>query len=153
MIDSERQRGLVFLGLYLFVFPYLSEWIQRRFAEEDELLLTQSNVIYYGVMFLLVLFCFWSFLKKDFAGLLDWLPENLTAVVLGTLLGGGLQLALSLLPFPLADPISAQYAEQFRISPGPTLVLILLLIPLVEETVYRGYITATCGSMAAPWPL
>ena len=33
MIDSERQRGLVFLGLYLFVFPYLSEWIQRRFAE------------------------------------------------------------------------------------------------------------------------
>lgn len=140
MTASEKQRGLVFILLYVLVFPRLSEWLQRRFAQEDELLLTQANVIYYGILFALALLAFWSFLKQDFSGLLDWLPENLTAVVGGVVLAGALRLGLGFLPLPVEDPIPLQYAEQFRISPAPTLVLIFLLIPLVEEVVYRGYI-------------
>lgn len=140
MTASEKQRGLVFILLYMLVFPRLSEWLQRRFAQEDELLLTQTNVVYYGVLFALALLAFWNLLKKDFSGLLDWLPENLTAIVAGVVLGGGARLGMEFLPLPVRDPAPLQYAEQFHLSPGPTLVLILLLIPLVEETVYRGYI-------------
>lgn len=150
MTASEKQRGLVFILLYLFLFPRLSEWLQRQFSQEDELLLTQSNVIYYGVLFALVLMTFWSFLKQDFSGLLDWLPENLTAVLAGVVVAGGVRLALEFLPLPLRDPAPLQYAEQFRISPGPTLALILLLIPLVEEAVFRGYIYGRLREYSRP---
>ena len=79
-------------------------------------------------------------------GLLDWLPENLFAAAVGLLLAGGLYAVLSLLPFPVRDPLSLQYAQEFRAAPLPILALILLLIPVVEETVYRGLI---CGSLRA----
>lgn len=140
MTHSENQRGLVFILLYVLVFPRLSEWLQRQYSQEDELLLTQVNVVYYGILFALAALAFWSFLKKDLSGMMDWLPENLTGVLVGVALGGGLRLGLEFLPWPVRDPVPMQYAEQFRISPGPTLALILLLIPLVEEVVYRGYI-------------
>lgn len=140
MKPSEQQRGLVFLILYLFVFPKLSEWLQRYFSREDEFLLAQVNVVYYGLLFLLALLSFWSFLKKDFEGLLDWLPENLSAAVVGAVAAGVLRLALGFLPLPVTDPMPLQYAEELRVSPAATLVLIFLLIPVVEETVYRGYI-------------
>ena len=45
---------------------------------------------------------------------------------------------LRLLPFPVSDPIPAQYAAEFGAAPIPTLALLLLLIPLVEETLFRG---------------
>lgn len=140
MKPSEQQRGLVFLVLYLFVFPKLSEWLQRYFSREDEFLLAQVNMVYYGILFMLALMSFWSFLKKDFEGLLDWLPENLSAALLGAVLAGAARMALGLLPLPVVDPTPLQYAEEFRASPAATLVLVLLLIPVVEETVYRGYI-------------
>lgn len=150
MTASEKQRGLVFLLLYLLVFPRVSEWIQKRFAREDELLLAQVNVIYYGVVFVVILLVFWNLLKRDFFGLLDWLPENLAAVLGGVILGGALRLGLEFLPLPVRDPIPMQYAEQFLISPGLTLVLILLLIPLVEETVYRGYLYSRLREYSRP---
>lgn len=140
MTASERQRGLVFLVLYLLVFPRLNAWAQRLFAGDGELLTAEANVIYYSVLFALVLLAFWSFLKKDLSGLLDWLPENLTGVAVGLVVAGGLYYAGRFLPFPVSDPISLQYAQEFRVSPAPTLALILVLIPLVEETVYRGFI-------------
>lgn len=138
--SSEKQRGLVFILLYLFVFPKLSEWLQRYLSREDEFLLVQVNVVYYGILFLLTLLAFWSFLKNDFLGLLDWLPENLSAAAFGVLMAGGVRYGLGYIPFPVEDPVPLQYAEQFRVSPAATLLLILLLIPLVEETVFRGYI-------------
>ena len=100
--------------------------------------MAEANVVYYGFLFAMGLLVFWSFLKKDFLSLLDWLPENLLAVGVGLLLAGGLQAVLSLLPFPVADPIALQYAQEYRLAPAPTLALILLLIPVVEETLFRG---------------
>ena len=140
MTVSERHRGLVFFLLYLLVFPRVNAWVQQLWMGDGEVLVAEANVLYYTFLFILCLFIFWDFLKKDFLGLLNWLPENLAAAAVGLLLAGGLYAVLSLLPFPVADPISLQYAQEFRVAPIPTLALILLLIPVVEETVFRGLI-------------
>ena len=146
MTDSERRRGLVFFLLYLLVFPRANAWLQRLWMGDGEVLVAEANVVYYAFLFLLVLFIFWGFLWKDFTALLDWLPENLFAVAVGLLLAGGLHAVGSLLLFPVMDPIPLQYAQEFRAAPAPTLVLILLLIPVVEETVYRGLIYGSLRS-------
>lgn len=140
MTGSERRRGLVFFLLYLLFFPRANAWLQQLWMGDGEVLVAEANVLYYAFLFVLCLFIFWDFLKKDLLGLLDWLPENLFAAAVGLLLSGGLYAVLSLLPFPVRDPISLQYAQEFQAAPAPTLALILLLIPLVEETVYRGLI-------------
>lgn len=143
MTASERRRGMVFFLLYLLVFPRMNALLQRLWMGDGEVLVAEANVIYYAFLFTMTLFVFWSFLKKDFLGLMDWLPENLLAVGAALLLAGGLQAVLSLLPFPVSDPISLQYAQEYRLAPVPTLALILLLIPVVEETVFRGLFYGT----------
>lgn len=150
MTSSERQRGLVYFLLYLLVFPRVNAALQQLLLGGGEVLVAEANVVYYAFLFTLTLFIFWGFLKKDFLRLLDWLPENLSAAGAGLLLAGGLHAALSLLPFPVEDPIPLQYAQEFRVAPAPTLALILVLIPVVEETVYRGLIYGNLRGYSRP---
>lgn len=150
MTASERRRGLVFFLLYLLVFPRVNAWVQRLWMGDGEVLLAEANVVYYAFLFTLCLFIFWGFLWKDFTGLLDWLPENLVSVAIGLLLAGGLHAVLTLLPFPVADPISLQYAQEFRAAPVPILILVLLLIPVVEETLFRGLLFGNMRSYSRP---
>ncbi len=90
------------------------------------------------MIFALCLFLFWDFLKADFVGLMDWVPENTASILLGLVGAGVLYLLVGLLPLPVSDPIPEQYAAEFGAAPVPTLALLLLLMPLVEETLYRG---------------
>ena len=133
MTASEGQRGAVFFLLYLLVFPRLNAWVQRMLMGDGEALAAEANVIYYLFLFIITLFVFWGFLRKDLEQLLDWLPENLFGVVLGLALAGGVALLLRQIPFLPVNPISRQYAEEFAAAPTATLVLILVLIPVVEE--------------------
>ena len=153
MTISEGRRGAVFFLLYLLVFPRVNGMLQRLWMGDGEVLVAEANVIYYAFLFLLSLFIFSGFLWKDFTALLDWLPENLFAVGVGLLLAGGLHAVLSLFPFPVADPISMQYAQEFRAAPWPTLALILLLIPVVEETLFRGLIQGKLRLYSRPLAL
>ncbi len=138
MTDTESRLGLVFFLLYLFLFPYLNAWAQKLMPGDGETPVAEANVVYYALIFTACLFLFWNFLRSDFRELLDWLPENLFGFLAGLLSAGVLRLLLLLLPFPVSDPIPEQYAAEFSAAPTPTLVLILLLIPLVEETLFRG---------------
>lgn len=138
MTASEGQRGAVFFLLYLLVLPRLNAWAQQVLMGDGEALVAEANVIYYSFLFLITLFVFWGFLRKDLEGLLDWLPENLFGMVLGLVGAGGVTLLLHRLPFVPKDPSFLQYAEEFSAAPTATLVLILVLIPLVEETLFRG---------------
>ena len=114
------------------------------------MLVAEANVIYYGFLFILALFIFWSFLKEDFIDLMDWLPENLFGLGAGLLFTLALRLLLGLLPLPVSDPISFQYASEFRGAPAPTLVLVLLLIPLVEEVLFRGFLFGQLRGYSRP---
>lgn len=138
MTDAESRRGMVFFLLYFFLFPYLNAFAQRLIFGDAETLIAEANVVYYGILFALCLVLFWNFLKEDFQGLMDWLPENTAGILLGLVGAGVMNALLRLLPFPVADPIPQQYAAEFGAAPIPTLVLLLLLIPLVEETLFRG---------------
>lgn len=152
MTASEARRGLVFFLLYLFAFPRLNAWIQRLVIGdgEGEVLVAEANVIYYVFLFILALFVFWGFLKDDFVDLVDWLPENLFGLGVGLLAALALRVVMGLLPFPVSDPIPFQYASEFRGAPVPTLVLVLLLIPLVEEVLFRGFLFGQLRGYSRP---
>lgn len=138
MTDAESRRGLVFFLLYFFLFPYLNAFVQRLIFGDVETPIAEANILYYAVLFALCLLLFWNFLKEDFLKLMDWVPENTFGILLGLVGAGVMNALLRLLPFPVADPIPRQYAAEFGAAPIPTLVLLLLLIPLVEETLFRG---------------
>lgn len=138
MTDAESRRGLVFFLLYFFLLPYLNAFAQRLIFGDAETPIAEANILYYAVLFALCLILFWNFLKEDFLKLMDWVPENTFGILLGLVGAGMMNALLRLLPFPVADPIPRQYAAEFGAAPIPTLVLLLLLIPLVEETLFRG---------------
>lgn len=138
MTDAESRRGLVFFLLYFFLFPYLNAFAQRLIFGDAETPIAEANILYYGVLFALCLLLFWNFLKEDFLRLMDWVPENTFGILLGLVGAGVMNALLRLLPFPVTDPIPRQYAAEFGAAPIPTLVLLLILIPLVEETLFRG---------------
>lgn len=138
MTPLEVRLGLVFFLLYYLAFPRLNALVQRQFFGDGEVLVPEANVVYYVLVFLASFFLFHRFLREDFLDLLEWLPENLAAAGLALVLAVGARLLLSFLPLPVEDLIARQYAEQFRVAPVPTLTLILVLIPLMEETLYRG---------------
>ena len=130
MTASERRRGWVFFALYLFVFPYLNAWAQRALLGDAEAPAAEANVVYYALLFALAL-------------LVDWLPENCFAFVTG--LAGALALGLlaGLLPMPVENPIPMQYLQEYQLSPAATTVLLVVLMPLIEETLFRGLLFGT----------
>ena len=150
MTPAQRILGLVFFLLYLSVFPMVNLFLQRMWFGETEPLVAQANVIYYALLLGLLLLLLWRFLKEDLIGLVEWIPENLLGVGAGLIGAGGLYYVLRRLPFPVADPISTQYAQEFRVAPVPVLVLILVLIPLVEEIAYRGILYGCLRAYSRP---
>ena len=140
MTDTESRWGLGLFLLYFFLFPYCNAWAQRLILGDTETPVAEANVIYYAIIFLLCVILFWNFLKEDFQSLVDWVPENTAAILAGLAGAGVLYFLVGALPFPVADPIPQQYAAEFGAAPAPTLALLLLLIPLVEEILFRGLI-------------
>lgn len=141
---SELWRGWVFFAVYLVAFPLLMGKIQQ-FASDREVLLpvAEANVVYYFLATLLLLLLLWSFLKQSFSLLLDWLPENLFGLVTGLLGAVLLSLLVRFIPLPIENPVIADYPAQFQLSPAATLVLLVVLMPLVEEILFRGLLFGT----------
>ena len=137
MTTSET---IVVLVLYLLVFPRLNAWFQQLLAGDGEPLVAEANVIYYALVLGLLLLFLWNFLKEDLSGFFRGLPQNLLGIGVGLVAAGGAYFLIKKLPFPVSDPISFQFAQEFLAAPVPVLVLILVLMPLVEEMVYRGLI-------------
>ena len=133
MTDSERKRGWVFFALYLLVFPYLNAWAQQVLLGDAEAPAAEANVVYYALLFALALLVFWSFLRHGFSLLVDWLPENCFAFVTG-LVGA---------PLPVENPVPMQYLQEYLLSPAATTVLLVVLMPLIEETLFRGLLFGT----------
>ena len=133
---AEMGRGWVFFALYILLFPWVMGWVQRSF--HGELPVAETNVIYYLLSATLVFLVFWSFLKHGFSLLLDWLPENLFALCTGLIGAGVLRLLVNLIPLPVENPNLLSYREQFALAPLATVVILVVLIPVVEEPLFRG---------------
>ena len=134
-------RGWVFFALYVLLFPWIMGWVQRSF--DGELPVAEANVVYYLLSATLVFLVFWSFLKHGFHLLLDWLPENLFAFATGLVGAGALHLLVSLIPLPVENPNVVSYPEQFALAPFATTVILVVLMPVVEEPLFRGLLFGT----------
>lgn len=133
---AELIRGWIFFALYLFFFPWLMGWVQRSY--QGEFLVAEANVVYYFLLAVLTFVVFWSFLRRGFGLLLDWLPENLLALVTGLIGAGILNLLVRLIPLPVRNPNLINYPEQYYFAPTATIFILVVLMPLVEEPLFRG---------------
>lgn len=141
LTQSEYVRGWIFFALYVVLFPVLMGLVQRSF--DGALPVAETNLVYYLVCVTLVLLVFWSYLKNGFHLLLDWLPENLFAFGAGLIAAGVLHFLVMRLPYPVENPNPLNYAEQFALSPAATLVILVVLMPIVEEVLFRGLLFST----------
>lgn len=148
---AEMGRGWVFFALYLTVFPLSMGWVQRAF--HGELPVAEANVVYYLLAATLVFLVFWTFLRHGFDLLLDWLPENLFAFGTGLVGAGVLHLLVMLIPLPVQNPNPESYAQQFALSPAATVVILVVLMPLVEEPLFRGLLFGATRRYSRCWAM
>ena len=137
---SEFRRGWVFFALYLVVFPVLMGQIQRMLSQRFEFFLQapEFSLIYYFLLLCATVLLFWGFLRHSFDILLDWLPENLVAFAAGLVGAGALHFLAMRLPYPVENPNALLYPEQFAAAPQATVLILVVLMPLIEEVLFRG---------------
>lgn len=136
LTSAELTRGWVFFILYLFAFPFLMSWVQRSMGGEWPL--AEANVVYYLFSVTLVVLLLWGFFRKEFSVLLDWLPENLFGIATGLVGTLALHFLVMLIPYPVRNPNEAGYAQEYFLSPAATVVVLVVLMPIVEEALFRG---------------
>lgn len=150
LTQAEFGRGWAFFALYVLVFPRLMGWLQKTLGEKWELFPAEASLIYYLLVVTLVVLVFWSFLKNAFYILLDYLPENLFAIATGFIGAGVLYLLVMLIPLPVEDPFNSIYREQFSYFPQATVLLLVVLIPIVEEVLFRGLLFGSLRKYSRP---
>lgn len=150
MTDSERKRGWVFFALYLLVFPYLNGWVQRLWMSEGEVPIAETNLVYYALLFTLALLVFWTFLRHAFDLLADWLPENLFAFFTGLAGWAAFTFLVGLIPLPVESPQALQWQQEYVLSAGVTTMLVVVLIPLIEEILFRGLVFGSIRQYSRP---
>ena len=53
-------------------------------------------------------------------------------------------------PFPVANPNTFNYPEQFTLSSAATIVVLVVLIPIVEEILFRGLLFGSLRNLSRP---
>lgn len=140
MTRQEFCRGWVFFALYFLIFPVLMGTLQWVFDEKWGFYLSDAGygVLYYVFSVAMVLLVFWSFLRHGVDLLLDWLPENLFALITGFAVAGVLHLLVDFLPYPVENPLLVSWVEQYQAAPAATTLIVVALMPFVEEVLFRG---------------
>lgn len=151
LTPHEKRSGFVLFGLYLFVMPLLMSALVRLLDERMSLWLApaESNAFYYAILLTLQVSIFWEFLSRSFRELLRDLRHGLAALSLTLLVGTLITCLLGLLPFPVKNPVIADYADQFLLSPL-FLTAMVLLKGAVEEIFYRGLLFSALRARSAP---
>lgn len=145
---SEREKvlgGILLVG-YLVVFPMAAS----RVFDSAEFLLgitiggALRDAIYYYVLFALSLAVFWRLWKRDAAVLFAHAGRSLGTLGLGLVAFYGFNelcgKLLSLLPGQPVNLNDAAVSARLGASPGSTILIVVLLAPVVEETLFRGYV-------------
>lgn len=137
---SEFGRGWVFFALYLVVFPVLMGQFQWVLSQRFEFFLqpVEFSLVYYFLMLCVTVLLFWGFLRRSLDVFLDWLPENLFAFVVGLVGAGVLHFLVMLLPYPMENPNVLQNQDQLAMAPGATVLIVVVLMPVIEEVLFRG---------------
>lgn len=149
---DEQGKGFVFFALYFLVFPFLKmgvEWFFNRFFG---LYLSEamSAAVYYYIMAVLTMVVFWSFLKNALSIFRKHLTENLLSMATGFAGGAVLQLLIHQLPWPVENPNNLSWAEQYSYSYGATILIVVFLMPAIEEVLFRGLVFGSLRRYSRP---
>jgi len=150
LTHQEKVRGWVFFALYVLVLPRLLGWLQYTLVEQWPFLDVQTGLVYNLAMVVLTVAVFWSFLRHAVDILLDHLPQNAFALVTGLVGAGALHLLVSVIPLPADDPFASLYSYEMEVSPLGTVVVLCLLMPVVEEVLYRGLMFGSLRKKSRP---
>jgi len=136
----EQVRGLIFFALYFLVFPVLKMVVEWFFDHVFGLYLSEavSAAVYYYIMGVLTLVVFGSFLKNGWTILTQFLPENLFALITGLVGALILRIPVRLITWPVENPDWGTWVQQYKHSPAATVVIVVVLMPIIEEVLFRG---------------
>ena len=149
---QEQFRGLIFFALYFLVFPVLKMGVEWFFDHFFGLYLSEamSAAVYYLILAVLTVIVFYSFLKNGLDILVNFLPENLLAFATGLVGAQMLQFLVNRLPWPVENPDSVSWAEQYAYSPAATVVIVVILMPLIDEVLFRGLVFGSLRRYSRP---
>lgn len=152
LTKQEQIRGLIFFALYFLVFPVLKLVVEWFFDHFFGLFLSEamSAAVYYCVIGALTLLVFRGFLANALAILTDFLPENLLALITGFAGTAILQFVTERLPWPVENPNPSTWAEQYAYSPAATVVIVTVLMPIIEEVLFRGLVFGSLRRYSRP---
>lgn len=136
LTGGEYARGGLLFALYAFAFPAVMAWVQCHAGEE--LPPAESGVIYHLIAAVLVFLFFWRYLRRSFDVFLDGLPRSLGTAALGAAAWVVLDFLVRRIPLPVEDPNDMSSAMEYLLSPAATAAVLLVLMPLVEEMLFRG---------------
>lgn len=144
--ERERVSGGVLLVCYLIVFPVIAG---RAFDLAEYLLgisieNTLRDAVYYYVLFALTAAVFGGLWRRTTGTLFAHAGRVFSSLGLGLVAFYGLgelsERLLRLLPLRLANLNDATISARLGVSPGSTILIVVLLAPVVEETLFRGYV-------------
>lgn len=149
---QEQFRGLIFFALYFLVFPVLKMGVEWFFDHFFGLYLSEamSAAVYYLILTVLTVIVFNSFLKNGLNILVNFLPENLLAFAAGLVGAEVLQFLITRLPWPVENPDTVSWAEQYAYSPAATVVIVVILMPLIDEVLFRGLVFGSLRRYSRP---
>ncbi len=152
LMREEQTKGLIFFALFFLVFPFLKMGVEWLFDHFFGLYLSEamSAAVYYYIMAVLTMVVFWSFLKNALQIFRDHWRENLLAMATGLAGGVVLQLLVHQVPWPLDNPNNASWAEQYAYSYGATIIIVVVLMPVIEEVLFRGLIFGSLRRYSRP---
>lgn len=142
----EKVSGGILLACYLAVFPLAAG---RAFDLAEYLLgVSIGNVlrdaIYYYVLFALTMAVFWSLWGRTTGALFAGAGRVFSSLGLGLIAFYGLNelwaRVFRLLPLGSANLNDATVSARLGASPGSTILIVVFLAPIVEETLFRGYV-------------
>lgn len=146
MSGREKALGGAALALYLAVLP----WVSGPAMDLLERLLGVSlgesvrNAIYYYVVFALVVIVFWGYLGRTTRAFLDRPGGVLASAGLGLIAFYGLnEICSRLLGLALEGQVNLNdeaIVGRMVDAPRTTILIVVVLAPVVEETLFRGYV-------------
>ena len=153
----EKVSGGILLVCYLVVIPLIAE----RVFDLAEYLLGVSagsplrDAIYYYVLFALTAMVFWSLWGRTTGALFANAGRVFSSLGLGLIAFYGLSelsaRLLRLLPLRLANLNDATISTRLGASPGSTILIVVFLAPVVEETLFRGYVFGFLREYSRAW--
>ena len=147
MTSGEKLLGGMALAVYVFVLPLTAEWLFNGAEKVFGVSLDRGarDLAYYAVLFGLVLIAFWGFFGRNTRAFFDRTWQVLGAAGVGLVAFYGLnEVTGRVLGLLRAGPVNLNdqaILARLGAAPRSTILMVVFLAPVVEEALFRGYVS------------